>query len=268
MTPEFKTIGVVRFSFMSESFYTDRFKTLDELAAYLFSPDRMALRFHFFENLCLPSLARQTDTDFRALIVTSRALPEIYRSKLQALVKPYPHIRERPVGTGPHYSVLKAAYNSMDMGSATHRIMFRLDDDDAMDLNMIKRTKRIAAGLFHLGGEVPPTIIAHNRGFYVKRGEGENEVFDAVARAPLSTGVPLVAPKDHGTNPYRYVHRKYAQHYNTYSDIKVPGFIRTIHGDNKSNPSIFGLSHKMQPGHIAREIEEHFGTTMAALRAL
>ena len=125
-----------------------------------------------------------------------------------------------------------------------------------------------AAGLMQLQGPQTPFVIAHNRGFYVRRAPGGNEVFDACERAPLSTGVTLVAPVGYNGNPYRYVHRKFAQHYDCYSDISVPGFIRSVHGDNKSNPTQMGLVRKMKPKQVAAEIAQHFHLTLDDLKAL
>ena len=268
MAPKFRTIGLLRFSVLTPTYYSERFKTLEETAAHLFSDERMALRFHIFERLCLPSLAGQSDTGFDAIVMTAESMPERHLERLDAMLAPYPNIHLRPVGTGNHYPLLREAYKSVDTGEATHRIMFRLDDDDAVDRDFIARTKTLAQGLFALHDDPPPTIIAYNRGFYVDRKPGGNDVFDAVERAPLSTGVTLVAPLDHGTNPYRYVHRKFAQHYNTYSDISVPAFIRTVHGDNKSNPTQMGITRKMKPDELASQLDTHFGVNLDELRAL
>lgn len=268
MTPVFKTIGVLRFSVLTPTYYSERFPTLEETAAHLFSDARMDLRFRVFENLCLPSLVRQSDADFDAIIMTAQSMPERHLTRLRTILEPHPNLHLRPVGTGNHYAMLREAYKSIPTDGCTHRIMFRLDDDDAVDMEFVARTKRIARGLFQLHEEVPPTIIAYNRGFYVAQDGDTTDVFDAVERAPLSTGVTLVAPLDHPTNPYRFVHRKFAQHYNVYSDISVPGFIRTIHGDNKSNPSIMGISHKMKEDEIARQLDRHFGVTLDDLKAL
>jgi|TARA_Y100000815_G_scaffold63939_1_gene52575 hypothetical protein len=268
MAHSFRTIGLLRFSVLTPTYYSERFASLEETAAHLFSPERMALRFNLFENLCLPSLVNQSDTGFDLLVLTAESMPEPYLQRLADLIEPHDHIHLRPVGTGKHYPLLREAYNSVPVDGVTHRIMFRLDDDDAVDTDFIRRTKRLANGLFHLHDDPPPTIIAYNRGFYVRTGEGEAEVFDACERAPLSTGVTLVAPVDHNTNPYRYVHRKFPQHYNTYSDISVPAFVRTVHGDNKSNPAQIGLTHKMKPAQIDAQLRHHFNLSIDRLKAL
>lgn len=268
MQATFKTIGLLRFSVLTPTYYSERFPTLEETAAHLFSPERMELRFRLFETLCLPSLAGQSDPDFTAIVLTAESMPEPWLSRLEALVAPYPHIHLRKAGTGNHYPLLREAYGSVDVGKASHRIMFRLDDDDAVDRDFVARTKRLAKGLVALRSPEAPVIIAYNRGFYVDTADGGNEVFDACERAPLSTGTTLVAPVDYKNNPYRYVHRKFPQHYDCYSDISVPAFIRSVHGDNKSNPTQMGLTRKMKPKDIATAIRTHFHLNLEDLKAI
>jgi len=263
-----KTVGLLRFSVLTPTYYSERFDTLEETAAHIFSPERMALRFRIFENLCLPSLVRQSDSDFDCVVLTARSMPAEYLDRLLALLEPLPNIHCRAVGTDKHYQLLKSGYNSVPVEDCSHRILFRLDDDDAVDLDFIKRTKRLANGLLQMQGPDTPFIIAYNRGFYVRNTQGETEVFDACERAPLSTGTTLVARVDHPANPYRFNHRKLAQHYNTFSDISVPAFIRTIHGDNKSNPAQMGITHKMKPQKIKEQLIRHFGVSPDDLSAL
>lgn len=261
-------IGLLRFSVLTPTYYSERFDTLDKVAEFIFSPERMALRFHLFENLCLPTLMNQTDSDFHCVVLTAKSMPKPYLERLQDLLAPLPNIHCLQVGTDKHYQLLKQGYDSVPIQDATHRLMFRLDDDDAVDLDFVARTKSFAAGLLGFHHGTRPTIIAHNRGFYIRVQDGENDVFDACERAPLSAGTALLAPVDYPRNPYRYNHRALAQHYNLYSDITVPGFIRTIHSDNKSIPTQMGVSNKKKSDVIAREIQHSFGFDMPFLKAL
>jgi len=268
MDRKVKTVGLLRFSVLTPTYYSERFKTLEETAAHLFSPERMALRFRLFEQLCLPSLTRQTDPEFDMVVITAESMPSHYLERLLDLIEPLPNIHCLPVGTENHYKLLQKGYNSIPKEGCSHRILFRLDDDDALDKNFVKRTKRLASGLMRLNTPKTPFVIAYNRGFYVRSAGGQAEVFDACERAPLSTGTTLVAPAGHGANPYRFNHRKLAQHFNTYSDISVPAFVRTIHGDNKSNPAQMGLTHKLEDAEIEKQLQAHFDMTLDQLRAL
>lgn len=263
-----RMIGLLRFSVLTPTYYSERFKTLEETAAHLFSAERMELRFRIFETLCLPSLVRQSDPDFDMVVLTAQSMPEPWIGRLAALLAPLPNIHLRKAGTGNHYRLLQQGYQSVPSDAAGHRILFRLDDDDALDLGFVARIRRAARGLIAVQGADTPFVIACNRGFYVQAAPGGNAVFDTCERAPLSAGTALVAPPGHMQNPYRFVHRKLAQHYNTFSDISVPAFIRTIHGDNKSNPTQMGITHKMTDADIDRDLRAHFGVTLDALRAL
>jgi len=263
-----RMIGVLRFSVLTPTYYSERFDTLEKTAAHIFSPERMELRFRLFETLCLPSLLRQSDPEFDCVVLTADSMPALYLDRLSALLDPLDNIHCRPVGTDKHYQLLKEGYNSIPAGDVTHRILFRLDDDDAVDIDFVKRTKHLAQGMLDMQDTGAPFVIAYNRGFYVRAQEGENEVFDACERAPLSTGTTLVAPADYPRNPYRYNHRALAQHYTTLSDISVPAFIRTIHDDNKSSPTQMGLTHKMRPPRMRKQLRDHFGVEYDMLKAL
>lgn len=263
-----RIVGLMRFSVLTPTYYSERFPTLEETAAHLYSDERMALRFHIFENLVLPTLLEQTDPDFDLVILSGEAMPDVHKDHLTGLLAEAPNIDVRFVGTDDHYPLLKEGYRSVDLEDATHAIRFRLDDDDAVDLDYIKRLRATGAGLLAMNDPATPGVIAFNRGFYVRFREGKNEVFDTCERAPLSTGTAVLAPADQMHTPYAYNHRKLAQHYNVYSDISVPAFIRTIHGDNKSNPAQLGITHRMKPRVIARQVRRHFGTTMDVLEAL
>lgn len=265
-----RIVGLLRFSVLTPTYYSERFDSLDKTAAHLFAAQRMALRFHLFERLCLPSLTRQTDRDFTCVVLTAESLPAPFMTRLADLLAPHPHLRLMPVGTENHYQLIRQGYEAVGTGDATHRILFRLDDDDAVDLGYVARLRRLADGFLRMNGPEKPTVIAFNRGYYVRRAEdgGENDVFDARERAPISTGTALVAPVGYPRNPYRYNHRALGQHYNTYTDISVPGFIRTIHGDNKSSPTTMGPHHRMKQARIEDELRAHFGTDLASLKAL
>ncbi|MFS4581202.1 glycosyltransferase [Phaeobacter sp. C3_T13_0] len=265
-------VGLVRFSVLTPTYFSERFATLEAAAAHLFSPERMELRFRVFERLCLPSLLRQSDQGFQLIVLTAEDLPLVYLERLAALLEPVQNITLIPVGAGAHYNMIKRGYNAVPTDDVTHRVLFRLDDDDAIDLDYVARSRRLAMGLIPLQGEDTPFILANNRGFYLRKTYGphglQDEIFDACEKAPLSVGVALVAPVSYGANPYRYNHRRYAQHWNTVSDISTPGFLRTIHGDNMSQPTQMGITHKMMDADIASALKQHFGITPDQLRAV
>lgn len=145
-----KTVGLVRFSVLTPTYYSERFKTLEETAAHIFSPERMELRFRLFEKLCLPSLLRQSDPDFDMVVLTAESMPAPYLERLLDLIEPLRNIHCLPVGTENHYKLLQKGYNSVPKDGYSHRILFRLDDDDAVDKDFIKRTKGFADALLKM----------------------------------------------------------------------------------------------------------------------
>ena len=268
MMQSMNMVGLVRFSVLTPTYYSERFANLKQTARHLFNPDRMELRFSVFENLCLPSLVRQSDPNFDLVVLTAKAMPELYLNRLADLLAPYDNIHLRPVGTRNHYRLLKQGYDSVPSQGASHRILFRLDDDDAVDLDFVRRTRRLAAGLLPLHPAETSFVIAHNRGFYLQATPDGPQVFDAIEQAPLSAGTALVTPVESGANPYRFNHRRLARHYNLYSDMQVPAYIRTIHGDNKSEPAQTGITGRMDPDEIDASLQAHFGQSLAALKGL
>ena len=261
-------VGVVRFSVLTEDYYAETYGTVDAIADHLFSPARMELRFKLFETLCLPSLVAQSDQDFRVVVLTSTLLPAEARARLDALVAPHDNISIFAADPARHYQICKQAYASAYEDGYTHRLSFRLDDDDALARDFVARLKLMALPLLDLQPD-QPTMIAFNRGFYVEvSGQGGNEVLDTVERSPLSVGLTLLHPVSYGRNPYRYNHRAIGQHYTLYSDISEAGFIRTIHSDNKSSPAKLGITGKMKPKDIESEVAKRFGFSIQSLRDL
>ena len=78
----------------------------------------------------------------------------------------------------------------------------------------------------------------------------------------------LVVPPERDENPYRYNHRKLARHYNLYMDSQAPAYIRTIHGDNKSDPALTGITHRMEMPELDSCLRKHFGTSLDLLKAI
>ncbi|MDF9304491.1 putative rhamnosyl transferase [Tritonibacter mobilis] len=270
MAATFKMVGVIRFSLLTPTFNADRYPDLEAAAAAIFAPDRMALRLHLFETLCLPSLVRQSDAAFHLVVATSDRLPAAILQHLQALLAPHDHMQLIQFAPENHYQILKEAYRAVPQQGESHRILFRLDDDDALDRHYVARCKRLAAGLVPLQTEaVSPIALAFNRGYYLIREEGQPPVvMDSCERAPLSAGTALVQPVAARGNPYRYNHRKFAQHYTLYSDISVPSFVRTVHGDNHSTPAMMGLTARQSDAEIDADLQRHFDLSLSDLKAI
>ncbi len=268
MTVNLQVLGLIRFSLLSPTFYSRQFATIEDTAAYLFDTDRLELRLRLFADLCLRSLVRQSDPDFQLVVVTSKRLPKPFMTRLQDLLDPHPNIHLRAYAPNNHFRLLQRGYDSISTGAATHQALFRLDDDDGLDLDFIQRTRRLAHGLIPLQSDDAPFALSGNRGFYAVRDGEDVSVYDAIEPTPLSTGTTVVCQVGKKANPYRYNHRKFGQHYNMFSDISVPTFVRTNHGDNKSSVVQLGKQSQLEPEQIRAQLLTHFDLTPEALTDL
>jgi hypothetical protein len=268
MPKKIRIIGLLRFSVLTPTYYWQRFGTLEKIAAHLFSPDRLALRFQIFESLVLPGLLAQSDPDFDLVILTAETLPAPYLDRLQALTEAVSNLHLRPVATARHYRLIREGYDAITRAGESHRVLFRLDDDDALHLNYVRRLREVAARILTLQADHQPQAIAFQRGFCLHFAEGGFDLFDTCERAPISAGTALLAPVDYPRNPYRYNHRKLAQFYPLYADSSIPAYIRTVHGDNKSTPTQRGVTRTMADTARDAALAEHFGLGAADIARL
>lgn len=269
MPQEFKnqTVGLIRFSYVAKGGFAKTFESDEEAQEFLYDPARLERRFELFEKMCLPSLLGQSDPDFTCVVLTGDSLPGPARKRLQEHMGKLADGRLISLPPKPHYGAMKNALRKVDIGEATHRTTFRLDDDDALDTGYVARLKTRAAQLKDMaGGE--PVAIAFNHGFYVRKEPSGNKIFDATERTPLSVGTALVCPADHPDNVYARNHRFLPQFFDTYSDVRTPSWVRTIHQDNDSDPFINGRSGDMAADEIAEALKKGFAQSYGALVAL
>lgn len=269
MSAKVKVIGVIRFSVLAKGFAVNLYGGMEKLRRYLFDDASLEFRFHIFENLCLPSLLAQSDPDFELVLLTSEELPQWARDRLDSIVGPYPNFHVYAVPVDMQHRVIRAAYESVSTEGYSHRAAFRLDNDDALAMTFVERVKKISHTLLTLHDTDEPTAISFNRGFYIHLDpNGKNTITDTIEREPLSTGTTLLSVADHGFSPYRFNHRALAQHFNLYTDISFPGFLRTVHGENEQRVNKDGIKGQYTPRRNAKAIRAHFGRDVKELEAL
>ncbi len=262
-------VGLIRFSFAATGDFYPGFASADEMEAFLFERTRLARRFAWFQHLCLPSLARQTDGDWTVILLVGAGMPARWKDRLRRMVAPLPQIAiaERP--PGPHYRTIREAFDQVPQSEAAHRVTFRLDDDDAVAATYIATLRQMALHALATPGLKGPVAVAFNRGFYLERGpDCTTEIYGNVERTPLSVGTALAAPAGHNGNIYQHNHRHIAQHVTTLSDSERPMYIRTVHRDNKSNPHRTGDKVEMTGAARDAQLRAAFGVTAADLAAL
>lgn len=263
-----RIVGMVRFSYPAENGFSATLKDADADRARLFDTDRLLARFHLFEALTLPSLRAQTDGDFGLCVLAGEGLPDWARDRLQAGLADLPGAQIVTLPVMKHYQATQAAFDRMLQPQDTHLTSFRLDDDDAVDRDLVARLRRLSQGLTDLAGPDRMLAIGFNRGFFLEVSPEGNRLYDVVEKLPLGIGLALTAPVASRENVFRRNHRLLPQFFTTYTDADTPAFIRTVHTGNDSDAHVTGQRDQMKPGRIAREIAARFPFTMDELLAI
>lgn len=158
-------IGICRFSYLGFGDWRAQHagrdgRTNDEIIEgarqTLFAPLRLEARFATFEHLTLPSLAAQTDPDFRLIVLTSEELPAPYAARLTALAEHYPfvHLVFAPIARASQLVI--GIYEDLGL-TLDQVIQFRIDDDDALGKGYIERLRLLAEGMH---AQVPTRAFA------------------------------------------------------------------------------------------------------------
>lgn len=253
--------GVCRFSYPSLGGFAGRRMDPDDLEHQLYAPRRIEARFRFFETLTLPSLAAQTDKDFRLVVLIGRGLQMRYKSRLRALVERYPFLcisQQEPAG--PLVSTRKAFRRGLQDG-AEFVTGFRIDDDDAVATDFIEKT-RTAAEMLLQAGRVDaenPAAIAFHRGIYWDLKAHEDPFYDFRERSPLGLAAAMVTTPDAQVNIFRWNHRNLPAHVRCWTDPSEQMFLRTLHATNDSDRKTPPGATPIEKGEAVELLQTRFG---------
>lgn len=137
-----QVIGLCRFSVPVEGGFQIEHGTLADRRAFLYAPERLEERFLWFEQVFLPSIRKQTDPDFRLIVLAGADLPEPWRSRLSDGTADVPQIDLQFRSPGNHRDLCRwVMAEAASVRSADVLAEFRLDDDDAVALNYIRRIR-------------------------------------------------------------------------------------------------------------------------------
>lgn len=152
---DIQILGICRFSMLGRGDWKAyRNKSDAELAAIyeekaqeLFEPARMEARLQTLEHLTLRAMSQQSDQNFRFLVVTSDRLPARFRARLEAICAAVPQVVLRAVPP-MHISEAMQGYIQEAGLNLPDLVQFRLDDDDCVAQDFIRRLRRHAAGMW------------------------------------------------------------------------------------------------------------------------
>lgn len=251
--------GLVRFSYVSENgFYVAR-HGIEQARQYLYAPERLDLRFRFFERVCLPTLRFQTDRDFDIGVLVGHCLPDAARARLDDLLRDVTGARIISKPPLPHFQAAKEAFDELPgRPESTHTATIRLDDDDGLHKTAVARIRALAKQMLAARDSAAPFVIAFNRGIYVYM-RNPLKLEERFERNPLSVGTTLVAPKSRPLNVFKRNHRRLAEFFDTYTDVARPMFVRSVHEDNLSGANAKGRLGTMAESDLVAMMERDFG---------
>lgn len=247
--------GYIRFSYFGRNDTKLSRYTPDEDARFaaLYSPERMEERFYFFENLTMPSLRAQSDPDFQATVVASEIMPDPFKSRLATAVADTPQV-DVVYSDAPHINDAVDAViaeNSADLNETS--VHFRLDDDDAVFVDLIK-TLRARAPYAQ-----PDALITLPRGLYLTFWEGKPHVIRKF-EPYIALGFAFVNRPGQVRNPYNC---KHGSHYRNVPSMMDPGPYAYVHCAHPSSDTREAQQRKLNG---ALKFDKNYGTNRARQR--
>ncbi len=259
---------VIRFSYVALGGFVISQEGEEKVRERLYDPERLERRFQLFEALALPSLIAQTDQRFTTVVLIGRDFPREFRKRLERILKPLQDPRIVALRPMVSYKATRTALNSCARPSATHLISMRLDDDDALGMDCIAETLRLAPLMAQMAGPTTPCVMAFNSGMFLEFSEGDNILYGVGEKTPLGLGMSMISPMGAPQSVFSMDHRRVHQRFNTYTDASTPRFIRTVHRDNDSGAYLAGERRDHDDEELSQILEANFPFTLAQLRAL
>ncbi len=256
-------VVVTRFAFLGISGWKSETSRDADL---LFEPDRLRVRLELFRRVALPSLAAQTDRDFRHLVLTSTQLPAWARSELEAACASaygspdrYAIVAGRP---GPARKALRLYLEKAYDQPAVAQMI--LDDDDGLACDFIAAMRRQlilldAAGRQRAPDEPAFVSFADGYGFVLDlTAEGETLSRMYRHRYPfINCGLTLIGRR-FDKNILGISHQKEPRKVGATSITGKRMFVRTLHGTNDSRVAPTGRWHLVNDWRDSPDIRDRF----------
>ncbi|MEM9010836.1 MAG: glycosyltransferase [Pseudomonadota bacterium] len=256
-----RIVGIVRYSLLLErgNFFPAAADVAPEdFARRILDPKRLERRFQMFSEVCLPSLAAQTDRDFNVVLVTSRLLPRVWIRRLERLLAKTDNVRLRVFRAESNISRVhrRAAFEVLDT-EADAVATFRLDDDDALSRDFIATLRQFTT----------PAYTGHAITFvpgYELVLTGAEMALKINKRQKASAGLATIT-----TGPFEKAEKLWTvytagahRQIDKVAPLEVvegpPRFLQTAHGFNVSERSGGWSNEPASAAEIAAEIREGF----------
>ena len=264
--PKVQMLGLCRFSVPSLGAFQVEHATIEDRRALLYAPARLDQRLAWFRHIALPSLRAQTDADFRLVLLLGEDFPEPWHGTLLGLVADLPQIVVEYAPPGPHREICAAAMRKHVDPAAEVVAQFRLDDDDAVAVDFVARTRAelpTLMPLFRRGGVM---ALDWCRGVLLTEGAGV--VTPTLRRAQLWTpGLVILTRPMAAKMVLDYPHHLVWRHMPVLSLQDDVMFLRGAHGGNDSTIGQERRPETLSPERWPVVMQRRFGIDLAAFEA-
>ncbi|ARO15559.1 hypothetical protein BVG79_02219 [Ketogulonicigenium robustum] len=230
---------VCRFSYLGEGGFQVAHETQADRAAFLYDRKRLMHRFAWFEHVTLPAIRNQTDPDFTFLVVTGDSLPDWAMARLQALLDDIPQARIIAMPPMRHRDACQQAMAMLPpVADATHYALMRLDDDDAVALDMVARLRwDFGSGLRQLWARERLLALDYPRGVLLDQGADDTIQLDPRILPLATAALAVVVGPARRADLFQFAHYKLHGRMTVVSLQDEAMFVRGVHGQNDSNAS-------------------------------
>jgi len=226
-----QALGIVRFSYASIGGYQINHTTVEERLKFLFDPVRIEERFALFENVMLPSIRAQTDPDFTLVIITSQAIPEPYLTRLCELVDGVPQVAIVLKDPRRHRKAIRQATRPYIDPDCDVVAQFRLDDDDAVAVDFIERTKAAFVNCADQYKQAGKCALDFTQGILLQ--VGDNRCF-AARKQFKQLSLVVYLPPNHPKTTIHYPHHRISEFMPVISDTTPDMYVRCLNNFNDS----------------------------------
>lgn len=264
MARRIQALGICRWSYPAApgAFNTGSSEGLEGIRRAMYDPVRIALRLFYLEHIVLPPLRNQTDQDFEVILLMGDQLPEVPRRRVLELIDDIPQIKPVFAEEGrKHKDICRELMTAARDPEVRAVAEFKIDDDDAVALDFVERTRLMfdgAKGLFRDGGRLG---VDFNRGFVLQTEATGIKVRYVSARAWSPGYVLFVRPRAK-LCLLDYDQTRLWRRITTISYPKAPMFIRGVHGSNDSDIPVALQNVNeawIDPQETCELLEERFG---------
>jgi hypothetical protein len=263
-------VGVCRFSYPAAGGFRLSSLGSGALEDALWDPVRMQRRFALFENVCLPSLAAQTDPGFTLVVLCGDAMPPRWRRRLKALRETYPFLHVCAVEPAGPLQATRRAFRVGARAEVPFVTGFRIDDDDALAIDYVERLRARADAMLDAGwadAETPVAITFQSGLFWALDAPGQ-PVYRYTETSPPGQASAMVTPFDFQHNIFRWTHTHLAAHVRLWSEPGPETFVRTLHGGNDSDRKVSRRAERLDEREANTLLRDRFGLAPLRIRPL